>query len=102
MVNGTGTGNGNGNGPWSAIQSMKDAELPLFEWSQVDFMTGSMDGFNGDGWIQSYGRRRRKESYMLEYRPTYRQLRYVDPFMYGKTDHATIRLLDSIRSGLYL
>ena len=22
-----------------------DAELPLFQWSQVDFMTGSMDGW---------------------------------------------------------
>jgi hypothetical protein len=86
MVNGNVNGNGNGNGN-------EDAELPLFECRLVDFMT--LTRVRSPDLIC-----RRKESYMVEYRPTYRQLIEflidVDPFVYGETDHVTIRY-DTIR-----
>jgi hypothetical protein len=41
MVNGKGKGNGNGS--WSAIQRLREAELPL-EVLEFDFMTGSVNG----------------------------------------------------------
>jgi hypothetical protein len=58
--------------PWSAIQRKERCIASAFEWKQFDFMSNSLVG---SGWNRTC-RRRRNESYMLEYRPTYRQLRW--------------------------
>jgi hypothetical protein len=87
-----------GAAPWSSWSNedhgpsiaKKVAELPLFEWSQVDFMIVSMgmDGSNGDGWFN----RRRMESYMVEYGPTHRQLNFGSILKPVRFDPAPVRL----------
>jgi hypothetical protein len=57
--------------PWSTAAAaahghFKDAELPLFEWTQVDFMSRWMDPCMESSSIVL----RRMESYMVEYRET--------------------------------
>jgi hypothetical protein len=48
---GNGNGNGNGNGPWSAIQRLKDSELPLFQSTGIRFYEPTSS--DQLGWIQS-------------------------------------------------